>query len=105
MFEDHSHISRADQRCYAPRVYLRVWLNKTKEFGTVDSYAQEDFRSQSGHFSGSVQNGICLVHTLVHKVTERIQLKGTIKDTWVAQLVKCLTLDFGLGNDFMGLKI
>lgn len=32
-----SPVSRADQGCYALRVYLRVWLNKMKEWGDLYS--------------------------------------------------------------------
>lgn len=33
MFENHRHISRADQGLYFPREYLMVWLNKKREWG------------------------------------------------------------------------
>lgn len=40
-----SHVSRADQGCYAPRVYLRAWLDKKNECGRGATV----FRKASGH--------------------------------------------------------
>lgn len=56
---------------------------------------------QSGHHGGSVQDGICLVHALVHKANERDKGAAYL----VAQVFKRLTLGSGLGDDIMGHEI
>ena len=39
--------------------------------------------------------------SLVRRKEEEMLQNETLRATWVAQSVKCLTLDFGLGHDLM----